>query len=729
MAAARRDAEIAKAEAIAAGWQQGPQLRQITMTTDLSGLAAQLVREPFTPGVPTSPAHPEKTDPRRWDFDPGYNLATRPRNWEPIGFEQLRGLAEGSDIASVCIERNIDDFRELDWEIRPRVVKGMTRVQVKERAKRLEDMISEITGFWQTPDQEHSWGSWIHGYLYELYTTDSACLYLRKTASGDKLYGVEWVSGDTIAPIIDEHGRLPEPPKPAYRQVIRGITWTMYARDLALPAHQRQYNFDRSILRYEPFWARAKGPYGHPPIEGVLLTINRILNRQALDFRLFADGTIPHGFWKTPAEWSATDIGQLRDAWGKIQASAQARAQLQFMPGGPGTGYEAGFKDPTTEGEEFLLHVIYAMFKRSPMKDGFVKSGGGSIGGNAGKLAEQQGSAANVALRSLGRHVLGQINRINAEHWSPEIVMVLPAFDDPQGDALARAQERQVYVTTGILSRDEVRDEMDRDPIVGEIGAPTNTISTKDGALLIAPIMTGDEVVPTDAAPATPSAAPGENSSRPAAGVAPTVAKALGGKHLEYTGDLATVVHRYLLRSYPPKDVEWALDPAIGWEYDPGVPLGQINMARRPGGRNEAKVAEIASVVGDGASMDPIVLADFGEPQLRIADGFHRTLGVERASRDAVPAFIGRHVPEPYRETVMGPMQDDSASVAKADLVRWERKACNSLRRGRSAAVRFDSTLPDDLCAHVWTGLTSARTPAEVRTVFREAAPAEDQTP
>lgn len=730
IAAARREAEITKAAEIAAGWQVGPQLRQINMTTDLTGLAAQLVREPFTPGVPIQPAYPAKTDPRRWDFDPGYNLAIRPRNWEPIGFEQLRGLAESSDIASVCIERNIDDFRELDWEVRPRVVKGMTRAQVKERAKRLEDTVSEITGFWQTPDQEHSWGSWVHGFLYELYTTDSACLYLRKTISGDKLYGVEWVSGDTIAPIIDEHGRLPAPPQPAYRQVIRGITWTMYARDLQLPVHQRQYNFDRSILRYEPFWSRARGPYGHPPMEGILLTVNRILNRQALDYRLFADGTIPHGFWKTPAEWTAANIGELREAWTKIQSSALARAQLQFMPGGPGTGYEAGFKDPDNVGEEQLLHVIYAMYKRSPMKDGFVKSGGSAIGGNAGKLAEQQGSAANVALRSLARHLLGQINRIVAEYWSPECVMVIPAFDDPQGDALQRAQERQIYVDAGILSRDEVRGEMDLDPIVGEIGEPTNTISTKDGALLIAPLMSGDAMPEPGPGPATPSAAPGENTNRPAAGVAPgPVAKALGGKQVEITGDLGEFAHRYLLRSYPPDDVAWALDPAIEWEDDPGVPIDQINYARRPGGRDEAKVAAIAESISSGASMDRTILADFGEPKLRIADGFHRILGAEKAGKDKVPALVARNIPDAYREMVMGPMQADSSSVAKADLDRWERKALGAIRRGRTAAVRFDSNLPDALCAEVWSGLSGARTQGEVRKVFREAARTEVETP
>lgn len=745
----RHATEIAKvqdaAQATADAWSKGPQLRQIVATTDLTGLAQQLIREPFTPGVPIAPVHPEKTEPRRWDYDPGYNIALAPRNWEPISFTTLRYLTEASDIASICVERNIDDFRELDFEIRPRVVKGMTRQDAKKRADQLKDTRSEIEGFWETPDQEHGWGSWVHMYLDELYKIDGACMYLRKTINGDKLHSVRITSGDTIAPIIDVHGYLPDPPEPAYRQVIRGLTWTMYARDLEKPAHEREFNFDRSILLYDPFWARVKGPYGHPPIETILLTVNRIINRQALDYKLFADGTIPHGFWKAPETYSATEISQLRDAWEKIQSNATARAQLQFMPGGTGTGYEAGFLEPKTEGEMMLAKIIYAAYKRSPLKDGILDHKG-SGGFGAGQVAQEQGESANRALKTLAKHLLGQINRIIAEYWTPDLVMVLPAFADPAVDSLQKAQERGIYVTRGILSRDEIRDDMDRDPIA-TTNEPTNTVDTKDGAALIAPIMEG-KVDPAAAtappsvppatgerqpgapgatrarqgggSPATPSAAPGENTDEQSAGVA----KALGAKHVEYTGDLAKVVQRYLLRSYPAADVVWVLDPAITWEYETSVPLDDINYARRPGGRDEDKVASISDSVDAGASMDPVVLADFGEPKLRIADGFHRILGAEKAGEDAVPAFVGHDVPESYRTTVMGPMQADSSSVAKAELGRWQRKALNALRAGRRAAVKFDTTLPDETCAKVWVGLTGARTPEDVRRVFAKALPA-----
>ena len=216
----------------------------------------------------------------------------------------------------------------------------------------------------------------------------------------------------------------------------------------------------------------------------------------------------------------------------------------------------------------------------------------------------------------------------------------------------------------------------------------------------------------------TPSATPGVSTEG--------VVKALGAKHVEYTGDLAKVVHRYLLRSYPAADVAWVLDPAIKWTFEPDVPIDTINYARRPGGRNEEKVAAIAESVNSGASMDFVVLADFGEPKLRIADGFHRILGAEKAGKDAVPAMVASDVPEQYRETVMGPMQADSSSVEKTrvELRKWRQKAIAAVKRGESAAVPFRSdVIPAAHRDLIATALAKAGTVEDVWDLFGTPAP------
>jgi hypothetical protein len=704
-------------------------------TTDISGLANRLIGAQFGPGVPLQPLHPEILEPRRFDYPPGYNIAITPRTYETLGFPLMRSLAEAWDVFAIAIERNIDDFRELDWEIRPTVVKGMSRAQARKRADGLADKISDAQGFWQTPDQQHGWGGWVHGYLDELYKTDAACLYLRKTQGGD-LYAVEWVSGSSVRPILDPSGRSPEPPEPAYQQVIRGLPWQDYARDLELDPSDRKLSYDRSILLYDPFWPKVASPYGNPPLMWLILTVQRALNRQVLDASLYAQGTTPFGFWKSPQDWTPHQINEFEEAWNTVSATMEQRTRMRFMPGGAGAGFEPAFKEPTTEGEEWLLHLAYIALKRSPMKDGILRTGSRGLGG-AG-MAEQQGESANRALKTLAKHVQAQINRVLAEYWSPDLSFVFPAFADPAEDTLKLAQERQIYLDTGVLGVNDVLEDMDRDPALTLTdGLSGRYLKTGQGAITLESVFAPPEPVPpelggppdqappsgsAEGAPETPSSAPGENTDEQGAGEpAGKIAKALGGKRLSFKGDLATVVQRYLLRSYPAKDVEWVTDSAITWEYDPGVPLASINMARRPGGRNDDKVTAIADAVETGASMDPTVLVDFGEDKLRIADGFHRTLGAEKAGEDKVPAFIARDVPTEYRALVMGDMQDDSASVA-GDLRKWERKALASLRKGRSAAVWFESdVIPAGMRASVSQALAGAQSAPDVRAAFAKA--------
>src|SRR5262245_39325648 len=50
----------------------------------------------FSPSYPLVP--PEHEQVRVWDFPAGYNTIYTPRSYEPVGFDELRGLAESHDI-------------------------------------------------------------------------------------------------------------------------------------------------------------------------------------------------------------------------------------------------------------------------------------------------------------------------------------------------------------------------------------------------------------------------------------------------------------------------------------------------------------------------------------------------------------------------------------------------------------------------------------------------------
>jgi hypothetical protein len=58
--------------------------------------------------------------------------------------------------------------------------------------------------------------------LEEMLVIDAATLYPRYNRGGS-LYALDIIDGATIQPLIGEDGRAPEPPDPAYQQILKGI--------------------------------------------------------------------------------------------------------------------------------------------------------------------------------------------------------------------------------------------------------------------------------------------------------------------------------------------------------------------------------------------------------------------------------------------------------------------------------------------------------------------------
>src|SRR6202040_1863663 len=72
-----------------------PDLTQFSDTFEPSGGL-------FAPGYPLPPVEPERL--RALDYPVGYNYIYTPRSFEPIGFAELRALAQNHDITRLCIE-------------------------------------------------------------------------------------------------------------------------------------------------------------------------------------------------------------------------------------------------------------------------------------------------------------------------------------------------------------------------------------------------------------------------------------------------------------------------------------------------------------------------------------------------------------------------------------------------------------------------------------------------
>jgi hypothetical protein len=108
------------------------------------------------------------------------------------------------------------------------------------------------------------------------------------------------------------------------------------------------------------------------------------------------------------------------------------------------------------------------------------------------------------------------------------------------------------------------------------------------------------------------------------------------------TGSVASsTVYDALRETYPADVLGWVGD--ADWSIRRAVPLAQIQMARRPGGRDPDKVDGIVQAINAGKKMDPVVLvATPSGEKLEIADGYHRTLAFEKAGKKTIAAYVGK---------------------------------------------------------------------------------------
>lgn len=687
--------------------------RSLDMQQLTQGLGGPNVVSSFGPGLPLAPFHPEEEEPRRWDYPVGFNVQTRPRAYEPITFETLNALARNYDVANLAREKRIDDFRRLEWAIRPKRVEGEKRQDRLDRGSSLADAANKITGFFESPDQERQWGSWIYAYLDQVFVYDSGTLFMRYTKGGD-LYGVEVIDGSTILPLIDLWGRLPQPPMAAYRQMIKGMPWTFHQRLVA----DNNVAFSTAQMAYDPFWTYAGSVYGHPPTERTLIAVNRALRRQTLDMAYFTDGSVPKStLFTVPESWNNQQIGELQKVFDAIVAGNDAeRQRLRFVPGGPGTGLLQVNPEPKPEVEEWLMMITCGAHGVSPMELGFtVKSSG--LGGKG--FAEEQAKSSNERNVALVRHVVGVINKIIAGPLKqPELEMSFPEIDEVE-DSLQLAQRMREYWEMGVMSSDYIaEDVLDIDPpglgptvLSGNAIVPVSSIGQE-------PTIPTPTVPPTGVPLSPTSDRTGVDAGKPVD--SPGAPSSMPGQSQVIKVRLDRLIQRSLERQYPPDLLGWVKDAQ--WRYDAHVLLSNIDMARRPGGRDRSNVNRIEDDISASDQVVPIVLVQTpGGGKLKIADGWHRTLAAQHAGKEFIPAYIGA-VTEANGPWDRDMQQLQYRKAIQAEMTKWRRMAINAVRAGRPIRG-FESAFAHDLPK---IDLTKAATVADVQQAFEKAGASAD---
>ncbi len=393
----------------------------------------------FGPLQPLPPQAPPEVGGRQFDYPVGYNLAIAPRSDEPISFAQLRALADGYDLLRTVIETRKDQLERLRWRIR-RSDLG----DGKPRNRDDDPRIAAIEAFLRMPDRVNFWSTWLRQLLEDLFVADAPTLYLRRNRGG-QLHALEIVDGTTIKRLIDADGRTPEPPDPAYQQVLHG-----------LPAA----DFTTRELIYRPRNPRPHKLYGYSPVEQIVMTVNIALRRQLHQLAYYTEGNVPEALIGTPESWTPPQIKEFQQYWDALlEGNLAQRRHAKFVPGGVAKTF-IPTRDAELKGafDEWLARIVCFAFSISP--HGFLAQMNRATAETAQQAALSEGLAPiQNWVKQLIDHVL------ITEFAAPDLEFSWR--DEREIDPQQAASVAQIYVTNGIKTVNEARSDLGLDPVEG----------------------------------------------------------------------------------------------------------------------------------------------------------------------------------------------------------------------------------------------------------------------
>lgn len=387
----------------------------------------------FGPNEPMKPVAPPETAGRAFDYPAGYNLNQKPRAYEPVSFEQLRALGDSYDLLRLAIETRKDQMGKLSFSIEPKMKPGQVR------REKPDERCAELEKFWAVPDREHGWQTWLRMVLEDLFVIDAPSIYVRKNLAGG-VYSLDILDGATIKRVIDDHGRTPVAPAPAYQQVLKGLPAIDYSRD---------------ELIYKPRNPRSNKIYGYSPVEQIIMTVNIAIRRQIHQLQFYTEGNVPEALLGVPETWTPDQISAFQRYWDTIlEGNTAQRRHLKFVPGGMTPIFT---RDPMLKDEydEWLARVICYCFSLPPLP--FVKQM------NRATAQTSYDAALEEGLEPLMLWVKELVDTTIAKYWGwadLELVWADVRKVSPQ----ERAQIDATLVRAGIKGIDESRQDLGLDP-------------------------------------------------------------------------------------------------------------------------------------------------------------------------------------------------------------------------------------------------------------------------
>lgn len=430
----------------------------------------------FGPGVPLIPAplDPVRQDsgrpePRLTEYQVSTNIPGITDRLVP--WKVLRDAAGVGGLARRCIEIRKNEVATLDWTITieqgaaektQAENPGMSRAEIEaELGRRLGPEIARCTRFWEEPNprEGENFGEWISKLLEEHLVLDAIAIYPRLTFGGD-LYALEITDGSTWKVLRDNTGGRPQPPQPAYQQILWGFPRGEFLADTDdQGAILNGYQSDKLI--YKRRNVRTFTQYGYSAVEQALEDIDVWLRRRKWIRDEYTEGTLPTGLLENSGAtgWTAEQTLEYERALNDAMSGATAeRHRLRILPPGlkPWTNDDVAEKYKP-EYDLYLIKQIAAHFDVTIAELGFTEAGGlGSTGWHEGQADVQHRKATLPTLRWL-QQLLTSISRKHLG-MPPELEFRFLGLEEE--DEAAADQVAQQRLQWGRMTLNEDRDRL-----------------------------------------------------------------------------------------------------------------------------------------------------------------------------------------------------------------------------------------------------------------------------
>lgn len=414
--------------------------RKSSTLVEATGDTAETVRPSqavLGPGAPVSPLlgyydRLREAEPRTFQYIPGVNATIVPR----MGY----GLPAFADLKR---------WAEVVPEV-AHIVRMIIREMLNFSPTLYDANGDPLQEAWlvRHPDGRSSWSVWFSRFLYNVLVYDAPAVFIRRDHHGRPV-ALRVLDGSTLFVLIDERGEIPEPPSPAFQQIIWGVPFG------------RPYRADE--IWYHPRNPRVDAPYGTSSIEEAITAVQLLERLWDFEISEYTYGTMPNALISAPATWKMEEIAAYQREFDiMLSGNSALRRRVIFVP--------EGMKIVATHRPQFNRELYNMAFERVALAFGVPpaelgKLPGEGLGGK-GFIRGMQSAFFRQCIGPLKAFVEDFFNDILRQMGLKDYSFALE-FPPAELDPAQNVEQTIQLFQAGLLTLNQALARLGMDPVEG----------------------------------------------------------------------------------------------------------------------------------------------------------------------------------------------------------------------------------------------------------------------